>query len=130
MFFNEWARWLRRLAQQVRGKPGNRAGRRVRPKLESLEERITPSAQWDSGGAQGQYTASDMLSYHGGAFDQNVTVEPIFLKDTTSGRFSPNQATLDAYFNDITSGQYIATQLAELSTGLIWSATVPRARTM
>jgi hypothetical protein len=72
----------------------------------------------DSGGGAGQFHAGpDNLVYKGGPLIQSVQIEPIFIKDGTSGNEqSPAfQSSLDAYFNAITTDAFIPTQLTQYS---------------
>ena len=119
MYFDEWGRWLRRLARQVHGNTRQRNRHRSRPGLELLEDRVTPSAtaQIDSGGAQGEFNAGDNISYHGGKLIDNVKIEPIFLKDSSTGTTSPYKSTIDSFFTSITSDQFIASMLSAYSVG-------------
>src|SRR5579862_3538025 len=108
MFLDEWGRWLRRLADRLNGKSRLRPFRRARLNLETLEERATPStSQVDSGGANDELHTSQNLSYHNGALIPNVTIEPIFLKDSLSHQSSPNPSSMDGFFTTITSHRFI-----------------------
>jgi hypothetical protein len=95
---------------------GGRAEKRPhwRPILESLEGRVV----LDSGGAVGQFTAAaDNLAYFGGPLIQSVQIEPIFLKDSGTGKVDSAsfQASIDAYFNAITTDSFIPSLVSPYS---------------
>jgi CSLREA domain-containing protein len=92
----------------------NQAARARRLWAEPLESRCL----LDSGGAAGLLSSGN-LTYGSGPLIQNVQIEPIFLKDTSSGKSAQasERAALDSFFNNIAAGSYIPSLLSQYSAG-------------
>jgi CSLREA domain-containing protein len=81
-------------------------------------EPLEPRCLLDSGGAAGLLSGGN-LTYGSGPLIQNVQIEPIFLKDSATGKSTSavERSALDTFFTNITSTSYIPSLLGQYSTG-------------